>query len=53
MPCPYPLWGHGIALSLATGNDRPNLPSAPATPHTVESRYNQKSINLALSLREC
>ncbi|MEG4090068.1 hypothetical protein QUA38_11695 [Microcoleus sp. Pol12B4] len=47
------MWGHGNALSLATRNDRPNLPSAPPIPHTVEARYNQKSIDLALRLREC
>ncbi|MEG4009560.1 hypothetical protein QUA41_16905 [Microcoleus sp. Pol11C1] len=47
------LWGHGNALSLATRNDRPNLQSVPPIPHTVEARYNQKSIDLALRLREC
>ncbi|WP_333036352.1 MULTISPECIES: hypothetical protein [unclassified Microcoleus] len=47
------MWGHGNALSLATGNDRPNLQSVPPIPHTVEARYNQKSIDLALRLREC
>ena len=51
----YPLWGfEGTApQSLANGNDRPNLQSAPATPRTVGARYNQKSIGLALRLREC
>ncbi|WP_445250801.1 hypothetical protein [Microcoleus sp. OTE_8_concoct_300] len=47
------MWGQGIAVSLATRNDRPNLQSAPATPRTVGARYNQKSIDLALRLREC
>ncbi|MEG4939415.1 hypothetical protein [Microcoleus sp. F4-D5] len=47
------MWGHGIALSSATRNDRPHLQSAPATPRTVGARYNQKSIGLALRLREC
>ncbi|WP_333033187.1 MULTISPECIES: hypothetical protein [unclassified Microcoleus] len=40
-------------MSLPTRNDRPNLPSAPATPRTAGARYNLKSIGLALSLREC
>ncbi|CAA9335914.1 hypothetical protein AVDCRST_MAG84-2119 [uncultured Microcoleus sp.] len=47
------MWGHGTAVSLATGNDRPNLQSAPAIPPSIGARYNQKSIGLALRLREC
>ncbi|MEG5066370.1 hypothetical protein QUB33_22405 [Microcoleus sp. B3-A4] len=47
------MWGHSTAVSLANGNDRPNPQSAPATPHILEARYNQKSIDLALRLREC
>ncbi len=39
--------------ALPTRNDRPKLQSAPATPRTVGARYNQKSIGLALRLREC
>ncbi|MEG3991573.1 hypothetical protein QUA13_31555 [Microcoleus sp. S28C3] len=49
----YPLWGHGSAVSLATGNDRPNLQSAPGIPRSIGARYNQKLIGLALRLREC
>ncbi|WP_194063668.1 hypothetical protein [Tychonema sp. LEGE 07203] len=48
----YP-WRHHSAVSRAARSDRPNPQSAPAIPHNAEVRYNQKSIGLALSLREC
>ena len=53
------LWRHDICghtalgAALPTRNDRANLQSAPAIPPTLGARYNQKSIGLALRLREC